>query len=199
MRYNLPLAMAGQTVGLLGGSFDPPHSGHVALSTHALARLSLTQVWWVVSPQNPLKRKPHCCFEQRVMAAQDCTRAHPRINVTALELSLPSYASYNTMRKVHSLWPHTRFVWLIGADVWAEFHLWQNWRAMMQFVPIAVFARPHACLSALHAPAARVFARARVPAMGAHRLGYIKPPAWIFVSIPMCALSSRMLRRKTDI
>lgn len=188
-----PWAAPGQVIGLLGGSFDPPHAGHVHLTREALKRLRLDQVWWLVSPGNPLKRNPPAPLPERMAAARALMR-HPRVTVTDLEAGFGTRATIDTLESLHRAYPRLRFVWLMGADNLAGFHRWERWQDILARVPMAALARPGQRLPALTAPAARRFAAVRLGQAQARLLGRRSAPAWVFLDIPMRADSSSALR-----
>lgn len=190
-----PHARAGQAVGLLGGSFDPPHDGHVALTLEALKRFGLDRVWWLVSPGNPLKARGPAPLERR-LAASRAMMSHPRVEVTDVEARLGTRHTAETLRRLRVLRPGVRFVWLMGADNLASLHRWEDWAAIMEMVPVGVLARPGMGLRAGLSPAARRFARARVPEAAARLLPAAEPPAWCFVRMPMRDLSSSEIRAR---
>jgi len=189
------VARAGQRIGLLGGSFDPAHGGHVHITREALRRLGLDAVWWLVSPANPLKRRPPAPLALRLAAARGLMR-HPRVRVTDLESRLGTRTTRATLAALAARHPGVRFVWLMGADNLADLHRWDRWTAIMEGAPVAVLARPGAGLRALGARAARRFARARLPAGAARLLAARRPPAWVYVVVPLSALSSSALRAR---
>ncbi len=193
MRWPLPHAQPGQTVGLLGGSFDPPHPGHAHLAREALKRLALDRLWVLVSPGNPLKPDPPAPLPQR-MAAARAMMTHPRIRVTDIEALTGTRATVDTLAALQRLYPGVRFVWLMGADNLATLHRWERWRAIMARVPVAVFARPGQRLPALTAPAARQYRARRLPGHAARLLGVQAPPRWLWVDMPMRPESSTQLR-----
>jgi nicotinate-nucleotide adenylyltransferase len=180
-------------VGLLGGSFDPPHGGHVALTLAALKRFGLDRVWWLVSPGNPLKARGPASMERRLTASRAMLR-HPRVEVTDLEARLGTRYTAETLVILRARWTGVRFVWLMGADNLAALHHWEDWTAIMAMVPVGILARPGVGLRAGLSPAARRFARARLPEAAARRLPLADPPAWCFVRMPMRDLSSTEIR-----
>jgi nicotinate-nucleotide adenylyltransferase len=188
-----PHAVPGQTVGLFGGSFDPPHAGHVHLTREALKRLGLDQVWWLVSPGNPLKTRQPAPLDARIAAAR-ALLADPRVRITAIEADLGTRATADTLAALRSLYPGVRFVWLMGADNLAQFHRWDRWRQVMALAPIAVFARPGQRLPALTSRVARILADSRLPQHAARSLARSGTPTWIWLDIPMRADSSTALR-----
>jgi len=183
-------------IGLLGGSFNPAHEGHLAISLHALARLRLDRVWWLVSPGNPLKEhnelKP---LEARIAQARALARS-PNIDVTGFEAGLPDAYSRTTLDHLQARYGATRFVWLMGADNLAGFHHWLDWRSIFDALPIAVLDRPGFRFKALSSPAARSFARARIDESDAAGLASLEPPAWTFLTLPLSSQSSTSIRHK---
>ncbi|WGH80160.1 nicotinate-nucleotide adenylyltransferase [Jannaschia ovalis] len=193
MRHGLPIARPGQVVGLLGGSFDPAHAGHVHITRQALARFGLDRVWWLVSPGNPLKPRGPAALARR-MARARALMDHPRVAVTDIEAWLGTRHTARTIAGLQRLYPGTRFVWLMGADNMAQFHRWEDWREIAARVPLGVIARPGDRIAARSAVAARVLARHRVAPQDARGLGRLDPPAWAFVNVPMHAASSTAIR-----
>lgn len=188
-----PWAAPGQVVGLLGGSFDPPHAGHVHLTREALKRLRLDQVWWLVSPGNPIKRNPPAPLAERIVASKAIMR-HPRVRVTDLEKGFGTRATADTLRELQKAYPLVRFVWLMGADNLAALHTWDRWPEIMARVPVAVLARPGQRMRALNSPAAKRYRREQVQAHDAEILGHLHPPAWLYLDMPMRHESSTALR-----
>ncbi|SIS65900.1 nicotinate-nucleotide adenylyltransferase [Phaeovulum vinaykumarii] len=195
MKQGFPIALPGMRIGLLGGSFDPAHDGHVRITREALRRFGLDRVWWLVSPGNPLKAHAPAPMPLRVARARALMR-HPRVEVTAIEAQLGTRFTADTLARLGALYPGVRFVWLMGADNLMGFHRWDNWRAIMAQVPVGVLARPGWQIRARLSPAARAYARARLPADAAGRLALMPPPAWCFVDLPMLDLSSSLLRAR---
>jgi nicotinate-nucleotide adenylyltransferase len=181
-------------IGLLGGSFDPAHDAHLHVSLEALKRLGLDQVWWLVSPGNPLKtgRKPSP-LAARVAAARALAK-HPKIAVTGFEGALGSNYTIDTVQFLKRLHPSVRFVWLMGADNLAAFHRWRAYEDLFRLVPIAVFDRPGHRLKALAGQGAQRFAAARVDETDARGLAHLTPPAWALLALPLSGLSSTSLR-----
>ncbi len=194
-RAGLPWAGAGQSVGLLGGSFDPPHEGHLHLSRVALARFGLDWVWWLVSPGNPLKRDPPAPAARRVAAAAAIAR-HPRIRVTDIECHIGTVHTVATLAQLSEIFPRLRFVWLMGSDNLAGFHRWESWPEIMRHVPVGVVARPGSRLRARLSPAARAFAAARLPEAAGHALARHPAPAWCMVEAPLDPASSSAIRAR---
>ena len=188
-----PLAYPGLRVGLLGGSFDPAHAGHVHITRWALKALGLDRMWWLVSPGNPLKADTPADLSRRLQAARAVMR-HPRVSVTDIEARAGTRYTAETLAVLRRRYPGVRFVWVMGADNLRTFHHWDRWEEIMAMVPVAVLARPGEQLRAGLSPAARRFARWRVPQSEAARLPFLRPPAWTLLSGPMLDLSSTRLR-----
>jgi nicotinate-nucleotide adenylyltransferase len=188
-----PPAFAGQRIGLLGGSFDPPHAGHVHISRWALKAFGLDRVWWLVSPGNPLKPDAPADLARRLAAARAIV-ADRRVAVTDLEARIGTRYTAETIVGLQQRYPGVRFVWLMGADNLATFHRWERWAEIMQMVPVGVLARPGEQLRAGLSPAARRFARWRLPQAEAATLPFRAPPAWTLVTGRMLDLSSSELR-----
>ena len=154
MRQGFPPVRPGMCIGLLGGSFDPAHAGHALISREALKRFGLDEVWWLVSPGNPLKPRPPAPLAERMEHARAVVR-HPRVRVTDLEARFGTRLTHETLKALIDAYPGVGFVWLMGADNLATFHLWENWRGIMEMVPVGVMARPGQRISARLSPAAR--------------------------------------------
>lgn len=195
MRHRLPYARAGQTIGLLGGSFDPPHAGHAHITREALKRFGLDRVWWLVSPGNPLKEAGPAPIARRLAAARR-VMAHPSVAVTDIEAVIGTRYTAETISHLQRLYPGVRFVWLMGADSLASIHHWDNWREIFARVPIGVLARPGQRISARMSVAAAVHSRFRLSARAGRLLPHHPAPAWCFVNVPMVAISSSAIRAR---
>ncbi len=190
-----PLAGHGQRIGLLGGSFNPPHAAHVLISEIALKRLELDHVWWLVTPGNPLKPRTDLLPLEERAAACRALLTDPRIVVTTFEKDLPTAYTAATLDFLKLRRPDASFVWLMGADCLAQFHRWHRWRHIFTLLPIAVVDRPGWRLPAVSSPAARTFERDRVPEQKAAELAAMPAPAWTLLTGPLSPLSSTQLRR----
>jgi len=187
-------AAGGLTIGLFGGSFNPAHSGHLDLSLAALRHLGLDYVWWLVSPQNPLKSAGDMApLAERVASALAVAR-HPRLVVTDIETSLGTVYTAQTLRRLTARFPRLRFVWLMGADNLATIHHWRDWQDIFDRVGVAVFDRPSYSLTALGGPAARRFARVRQHGPALRTLKFAKPPVWGFVTMKLNPVSASAIR-----
>ena len=187
----------GQTVGLLGGSFDPPHAGHLHISETALRRFGLDHLWWLVTPGNPLKENGPAPLDQRMRAARSVVQ-HPRITVTDIEATLGTRYTAQTLRHLQHLHRDVRFVWLMGADNLSQFHQWKDWRWIMENVPVGVMARPGERISARLSKAARIYRHARLSARASALLPHCNAPAWCFINLPMNSQSSSAIRARGE-
>jgi nicotinate-nucleotide adenylyltransferase len=190
----IPPYSNGMRIGLLGGSFNPPHAAHRAISLFAIKRLKLDRVWWLVTPGNPLK--DHGALrdlDARAEAARKMAN-DPRIDVSCLESVIGTRYTVDTISYLRRRASGLRFVWIMGADNLAQFHRWQNWRRIASEVPIAVVDRPPQSFRALAAPAAQALARYRLPENQAGRLADQRAPAWVFLAGLKLNLSSTGLR-----
>ena len=190
----IPLYTNGMRIGLLGGSFNPPHVAHRAISLFAIKRLKLDRVWWLVTPGNPLKDQDGLRDLNERTAAARKMASDPRIDVSCLESVIGTRYTVDTISYLRRRASGLRFVWIMGADNLAQFHRWQNWRRIASEVPIAVIDRPPQSFRALAAPAAQALARYRLPENQAGRLADQRAPAWVFLSGMKLNLSSTGLR-----
>jgi nicotinate-nucleotide adenylyltransferase len=190
-------AFAGLRIGILGGSFNPAHRGHRQISLIALESLGLDQVWWMVSPQNPLKSADGMAAFDARMASANAVARHPRILVTDLERRLGTRFTADTLKMLRRYYPKTHFVWLMGADNLGQIHRWQRWRDIFRTVPVAVFDRPPYRLATLAAPAPSAYRPRRVPQARSRTLATRRPPAWVFFASRLEPLSSTEIRRST--
>lgn len=192
----VPPTTAGLRIGLLGGSFNPPHLGHLHVARTALERLRLDRLWVLVTPGNPLKERAGLPSLARRLAAARRLMDDPGIVVTAFEASFGSPYTWRTVERLVATRPQVRFVWVMGADNLASFHRWQQWRRIVSVVPLAVVDRPGASMTPLSAPTALALSDHRLPESAAADLAARRPPAWVFLRGPRNALSSTELRRR---
>lgn len=192
----IPVAGDGQRIGLFGGSFNPPHEGHLNLCDLAFKRLELDQIWWMVTPGNPLKDTSGLPpLEERITLCRKLAK-DPRIRITGFEASYKIRYTADTVRLIKKLRPRQKLVWLMGADNLAGFHKWQDWRSIANMVPIAVIDRPGSTLSYRSARAALTLWRHRIDEEDASLIAGLKPPAWTFLHGPRNTLSSTALRER---
>jgi nicotinate-nucleotide adenylyltransferase len=192
--HEIPFHTDGMRIGLLGGSFNPPHAAHRAISRFAIKRLNLDRVWWLVTPGNPLKDAGALGdLEARADAARKIAD-DPRIDVSCLESVIGTRYTVDTIIYLRRRCADLRLVWIMGADNLAQFHRWKNWRRIASELPIAVIDRPPQSFRALATPAAQALARYRIRESGAARLADRHAPAWVFLTGMKSSLSSTGLR-----
>lgn len=184
-------------VGLLGGSFDPPHEGHVQITRAALARFALDRVWWLVSPGNPLKARGPAPLARRMEAARAMMH-HPDVVVTDVEARIGTRYTYATLQRLKAMYPGVRFVWLMGSDNLVQFHRWDHWRWIMENVPVGVIARPGSQLAARVSPAALRYRGSRLAETNSRMLALRPSPVWCLVDVPLRPESSTAIRERGD-
>jgi len=186
---------ASRRIGLLGGSFNPAHDGHRHISLLALQHLKLDEIWWLVSPQNPLKPANGMApLAERLKQAR-AIAGHRRIKVTDIETRLGTRFTADTLAALMHRFPRLQFVWLMGADNLTQISRWDRWTDIFETVPIAVFDRPDYSLAALGARAAQRYARERVAPEKAGELVDLAPPAWTFIRCRLHPASATEIRR----
>jgi nicotinate-nucleotide adenylyltransferase len=183
-------------IGLLGGSFNPAHEGHRAISREALKRLRLDRVWWLVSPQNPLKPTDQTADLEQRLAAARAIADHPRVIVTDLERRIGTRYTVDTLAWLTRRC-RARFVWLIGADNMAQLPRWRRWQRLVRIVPIAVFDREPYSYLALAGRMASAYTGARLAERRAPVLAECPPPAWVYLRLRRHQASSTALRQRS--
>lgn len=192
----MPHVEKGMSVGLFGGSFNPPHAGHVLVAEIALRRLKLDQLWWMVTPGSPLKNARDLApLKDRLRASRQLAR-DPRIKITALEAAHKVRFTADTLALIKAANPHVNFVWIMGADNLGQFHRWDRWRQIADQFPIAVIDRPNASLTPLTSRMAQTYAPFRLNERDAASLAKRPAPAWVFLHGPRSRLSSTALREQ---
>ena len=182
-------------VGLLGGSFNPAHGGHRRISLFALRALGLDEVWWLVSPGNPLKPAIGMAPPAARLASAAAMARRAPIRVTAIERSLGTRYTVDTLRALRKRYPKVEFVWLMGADNLAQFHRWRSWRGIARTMPIAVIARPGYDGAALASPAMAWLGRHRVSAASMKSPGQWSAPKLVTLRFDPDLRSATAIRR----
>ena len=190
----MPHCERGMIVGLFGGSFNPPHEGHALVAEIAIRRLGLDQLWWMVTPGNPLKSRYHLAPLSERIARSEAIATDPHIKVTAFEQAFGVSYTASTLARVKARNPHVHFIWIMGADSMENFHRWQKWQNIARTFPIAVIDRPGSTLSYLSSKMAKTFAFARIDEDDARVLWKRPAPAWTFIHGPRSTLSSTAIR-----
>jgi len=190
----MPHVEPGMVVGLFGGSFNPPHEGHQLVTEIAIRRLKLDQLWWIVTPGNPLKDTSGLPPLAERIGWSEAINQDPRVKITAFEASHDVRFTADTLAIVKRYNPGVRFVWIMGADNLATFHRWQNWRDIALTYPVAVIDRPGSTLSYLSSKMAKTFDYARIDETDAALLPTLPAPAWTFLHGPRSPVSSTAIR-----
>jgi nicotinate-nucleotide adenylyltransferase len=190
-----PLVLPGQRIGVMGGTFNPPHAAHLLISRTALRRLALDQIWWVVTPGNPLKDNDELPGLAGRMELCRRLAAEGRVRITGFEEDLRTPYTAVTLAFLRQRFPAVRFIWIMGVDNLATFHRWQHWREIAASMPIAVVDRPGWRLRALASRGAHALRRAYVPEARSATLALHRPPVWTLLTGPLSHLSSTELRR----
>ena len=183
-----------QKIGLLGGSFNPAHHGHLSISKIALRRLGLNQIWWIVSPRNPLKEYDFLYdFEERVFSARKIINTN-NISISKLELNAQIKYTIGTLEYLRTRYHRSRFVWIMGADNLNQFHLWKEWEKIIRLMPIAIIDRPSSSLNVTSSVFANKYRAYRIDEADSSQLIYYKKPAWVFMHTKLNYQSSSQLR-----
>ncbi len=186
--------IAGRRIGLYGGSFNPAHIGHFHVAEKALYGFGLDEIWWMVSPQNPLKEKSETGdFDERV-AATRLLADHPDFRVVSFEERLGTTTTAQTLRELKPLLGQGRFIWVMGADSFAGLDRWNEWRQIPQTLPLGVIDRPGYSIRALNSKAARIYAGNRILPRDSRLLCELEAPAWCFLTMPRRHESSTRIR-----
>ncbi len=185
----------GASVGILGGSFNPAHEGHLHISALARERLRVDHIVWMVSPQNPLKSEDGmAAFSERMAGAIRVASADPAIIVSDIETKLGTRYSADTLVALKSASPDTPLVWIMGADNLAQIDRWESWTTIFSTVPIAVFARPPYSGGVMACKAAEDFAESQMSESRGAELAMQSPPAWIYFDTPLNSKSATRIR-----
>lgn len=188
--------LANKKIGLLGGSFNPAHAGHLQMSLFALDRLKLDEIWWIVSPQNPLKSKENMGdYETRVREARALVAPHERIVVTTLEADWNVRYTIDTVTRIRAEFRDSSFVLLMGEDNWNTLHRWHRWEEICLQLPIAVFRRSGYLDSRQGSLAAEHFAHAELSLSSVENLAVSPPPVWAVLDNEPNPLSATQIRQ----
>ena len=185
----------GTKIGLFGGSFDPPHLGHVHFSLQAIKHFNLDKVIWLISPGNPLKSMSPAPIQTRLRQAQEIVHSS-KIIISKVETEIGAQYSWETLDYLSLKYPRTKFVWLMGSDNLAQFHLWKNWRWIIDNFPIGVLARPQFRQKGLNSKVSKIYKSHKLPANQGRLLPYYPSPKWCFSNMPLMKVSSSEIRKK---
>ena len=184
-------------IGLLGGSFNPAHAGHRLVSTMAIQQLGLDQIWWLVSPQNPLKSEAEMAPLGERLKSANKIADHPRIVVADIESQLDTQYTIDTVHALQRRFRDVRFIWLMGADNMIQLPKWSKWRELVDTIPIAIYPRPGFTLKARLSPAASTYRTAWLDRSDATLLPSLKAPALCFLEGPENPISATSIHHNT--
>lgn len=184
-----------KNIGLFGGTFDPIHVGHLRISSRALIKLKLDEIWWVISLSNPLKKKRILDFEERFDNAQKIV-PNLKILVCDVEKKLNSPFTIDLLDYLKNKHPKTNFVWIMGVDSLEKFHLWKNWKQIFSKVPIAIFDRPFYSLNIQKSRSLGFYKKNRLHISKAKKLKNMVPPSWVFLTGWANNISSSQIKNK---
>ena len=187
-----------KNIGLLGGSFDPPHQGHLHISIEGKKRLKLDEVWWLVTPQNPLKISKPATYKERVNNCKIITKNFP-IKIKEIEKKINSNYSFKTINFLQNHYRNINFFWLMGADNLIEFHHWQKWKDIFYNIPIVIFKRHGYNTHALKSITKKTFEKYRISNNQIHKGLFKKLPAWVFFDTKEFKISSTEIRNQREI
>lgn len=188
-----PSKPRGLAIGLFGGSFNPAHAGHTHVAMAGLRELDLDQIWWMVSPQNPLK-PAQPSPEQRAQTIKALALPYA-MKISHIERDLGTHYTIDLLRALRQRHPNKRIVYMIGSDNLAQLPQWRDWQDILALVPVAIIARPGENLRARLGQVARQYAEYRLPEHQSHTLKNQKAPCWTYLTLPMNPLSSTAIRR----
>ncbi len=185
-------------IGLLGGSFDPPHKGHMYISLEAKKILKLDEVWWLVTPKNPLKIIKPAIYEDRINNCKNITKNKP-IKIVEIEKKINSQFSYQTINYINNHYKHIKFFWLMGADNLINFHQWQKWRSIFHDIAIVVFRRHGYNTKALKSHTSHIYKNYQINKKNLFADDFINLPAWTLIQNKEIKVSSTEIRKQREL
>ena len=186
-----------KNIGLLGGSFDPPHKGHLYISLEAKKILKLDEIWWLVTPQNPLKINKPASYYERLRNCKLIIKNQP-IKVKEIEKKINSKYSYQTIKYLNTHYKNLNFFWLMGADNLINFHKWQNAHRIFNEIPIVVFRRYGYNNKALKSNIANFYKNFRINSKNIRISNFKKTPAWTIIQNKEIKISSTEIRKQRE-
>jgi len=184
-------------IGLLGGSFDPPHKGHVYISLESKNILKLDEIWWLVTPKNPLKINRPASYKDRIKNCRSITKGLP-IKVKEIENKINSTYSYQSINYIQNHYKNIKFFWLMGSDNLINFHLWQKWKDIFNDISIVVFKRHGYNIKALNSKTAKIFSQFRVNNNQIQESSFAELPSWIWINNREIKISSSEIRKQRE-
>ena len=186
-----------KSIGLLGGSFDPPHKGHLFISLEAKKILKLEEIWWIVTAQNPLKISKPATYKERIKNCKNITRNFP-IKIKEIEKQIGSDYSYKTINYILNHYKNIKFFWLMGADNLISFHKWQNWQKIFNNISIVIFKRHGYNIKALKSIASKRFINNKILGSDFNMEEFNNLPSWVFVDNNEIKISSSDIRNQRE-
>ena len=187
-----------KSIGLLGGSFDPPHKGHLYISLEAKKLLQLDEIWWLITPQNPLKISLPATYKERINNCREITSGHP-IKITEIEKKIASTFSYQSIKYIQNHYKNIKFFWLMGADNLINFHNWQHWKTIFNDISIVVFKRHGYNNKALNSKAAKTFSQYKITNNPIAQIYFSQFPAWPWINNREIKISSTEIRKQRNL
>ena len=182
-------------IGLLGGSFDPPHRGHLYISLEAKKLLSLDEIWWLVTPKNPLKISEPATYSERVYNCKLITRGKP-IKVYEIEKKINSKYTYQSLKYILNNYKNIKFFWLMGADNLIHFHKWQKWKQIFNNISIVVFKRHGYNNKALKSIALKTYSQSQIFSNPINKKYFVELPSWTWIKNREINISSSEIRKQ---
>ena len=182
-------------IGLLGGSFDPPHKGHIYISIEAKKLLQINEIWWLVTPQNPLKISEPATYQERIKNCKELSKGKP-ISIKKIEKKINSKYTYQTLDYLLNHYIDVKFFWIMGADNLINFHKWQKWRQIFQEISIVVFKRHGYNNQALKSIACKTFTNYRINSLQINKNHFDKLPSWAWIDNREIKISSTEIRQQ---
>ena len=182
-------------IGLLGGSFDPPHKGHIYISIESKKLLQINEIWWLVTPQNPLKISEPATYQKRITNCKEISKDKP-ILIKEIEKKINSKYTYQTLDYLLNHYINIKFFWIMGADNLINFHKWQKWRQIFQEISIVVFKRHGYNNQALKSIACRTFTNYRINSLQINKNHFNKLPSWTWIDNREIKISSTEIRQQ---
>ena len=187
-----------KSIGLLGGSFDPPHKGHLYISLEAKKILKLNEIWWLVTPQNPLKITKPATYNERIKNCRLITKRQA-IKITDIENTINSSYSYESIKFIQNYYKNIKFFWLMGADNLINFHQWQKWRGIFNEISIVVFRRHGYNKKALNSVTTKIFSQFQVVANPINQSYFKQLPSWTWINNREIKISSTEIRKQREL
>ena len=187
-----------KSIGLLGGSFDPPHKGHLYISLEAKKLLKLNEIWWLLTPQNPLKISKPATYPERIKNCREITKGQP-IKITEIEKKINSTYSYQSISHIQNHYKNIKFFWLMGADNLINFHQWQNWKTIFKNISIVVFKRHGYNNKALNSKTSKTFSHFQKTTNPIDQTCFTQLPSWVWINNREIKISSTEIRKQRDL